>query len=185
MLFNIFSLYGNIDKIYINNVNWEAIVYYETEINQLMGLHYLNNVPIFEQEISIVKLKRTRGCKSGRNSFNSKRSRRNSDSSNKQTSFFNSKQKTTNKPNNILYIFNLSQKVTLKIIKELFETVDLIDNLYYLNESQNSALVFFEKLESAVKVLCMFKNMTLIDKNLKINFANDDLVRISKLNRNR
>ena len=57
-----------------------------------------------------------------------------------------------------------------------------MSNIYYLNESKNSALVFFEKVEQAVKILCLFKNMTLIDKNLKINFANQNLVRISKMN---
>lgn len=65
---------------------------------------------------------------------------------------------------------------------ELFETVESVLDIYYLNESKNSALVFFESLDQAVKILCMFKNMTLIDKNLKINFANQNLVRISKIN---
>ena len=60
-----------------------------------------------------------------------------------------------------------------------------MDEIYYLNESKNSALVFFSELQSAIKILCMFKNMTLIDKNLKINFANDNLVRISRMNRDK
>lgn len=60
-----------------------------------------------------------------------------------------------------------------------------VDEIYYLNESKNSALVFFSELQSAIKILCMFKNMTLIDKNLKINFANDNLVRISRMNRDK
>lgn len=67
-------------------------------------------------------------------------------------------------------------------MQELFETVEPVSDIYYLNESKNSALVFFEGLDQAVKILCMFKNMTLIDKNLKINFANQNLVRISKIN---
>ena len=67
----------------------------------------------------------------------------------------------------------------------MFETVEPVNEIYFLNESKNSALVFFDRLEQAVKILCMFKNMTLIDKNLKINFANQNLVKISKMNQDK
>ena len=119
MLFNIFSLYGNIDKIFVDTNKLEAIVYYETEFNQLMGLHYLQDVCILGEKIKIQKLTRTTGKKSSRHSDYSN-SRKNSDKEIKASDLLSSKQKTINKPNNILYIFNLSKKVTLKIIKGIF-----------------------------------------------------------------
>lgn len=107
MLFNIFSLYGNIDKIFVDVNKMEAVVYYETQFNQLMGMHHLQGIRIFEQQIQIFKLKRTKG----------RRGSRRSDTSQVNQELSTSKQKTINKPNKILYIFNLSKKLTLEIVK--------------------------------------------------------------------
>jgi hypothetical protein len=108
MLFNIFSLYGNIDKIYVDANKLEAIVYYETEFNQLMGMHHLQDICLFEKNIQIFKLKRTKGKrKNSRQSVTSQMSHE----------LPSSKQKTINKPNKILYIFNLSKNLTLDIVK--------------------------------------------------------------------
>lgn len=110
MLFNIFSLYGNIDKIFVDARKLEAIVYYETEFNQLMGMHHLQGVRLFNKNISIFKLKVTTG----------KRNSRKSCSSRVSNDVPSSKQKTINKPNKILYIFNLSKALTLEIVKGIF-----------------------------------------------------------------
>lgn len=107
MLFNIFSLYGNIDKIFVDVGKMEAIVYYETQFNQLMGMHHLQGIRIFAQEIEILKLKRTKGKRGSRRSMTSQMTQ----------DLASSKQKTINKPNKILYIFNLSKKLTLEIVK--------------------------------------------------------------------
>lgn len=178
MLFNLFSLYGNIDKIYVDNNKSEAIVYYEKEINQLSGKHYLKQIPLFGQQLKIYKISPT-VC------FNNITGRKSSGNSSWDSTLGCSRQKTINKPNKILYIFNLSKNVTLKILKDLFEKIECPEDIYYLNDSKNSALAFFRTLEVAVKVLCIFKNITLIDKNLKINFANESLVKFSLLNRER
>ena len=106
MLFNIFSLYGNIDKIFLDVVKYEAIVYYETEFNQLMGLHHLQGISLFGKAFEIHKLKKTQG-KGSRRSMKGRVS----------GDLMGSKQKTINKPNRILYIFNLSKSLTLAIVK--------------------------------------------------------------------
>lgn len=116
MLFNLFSLYGNIDKIFVESSKLEAVVYYETEFNQIMATHYLDGTPVFEKEIEITKIGKTRGPGEEREDRSSPKSR----TSSQDIEYFSSKQKTINKPNNILYIFNLSKNVTLQIIKGNF-----------------------------------------------------------------
>lgn len=113
MLFNLFSLYGNIDKIFVETTKLEAVVYYETEFNQIMATHYLDGTPVFEKKIEITKIGKTKSKTQARE----ERRGRDSKSGSTDVEFFSSKQKTINKPNNILYIFNLSKNVTLRIIK--------------------------------------------------------------------
>lgn len=113
MLFNLFSLYGNIDKIFVETTKLEAVVYYETEFNQIMATHYLDGTPVFEKKIEITKIGKTKSKMQERED----RKRGESKAGSSDVEFFSSKQKTINKPNNILYIFNLSKNVTLRIIK--------------------------------------------------------------------
>jgi hypothetical protein len=74
-----------------------------------MGMHHLQNISLFGKKFEIHKLKKTQGKGSRR----SCRGRPSGD-------LVSSKQKTINKPNNILYIFNLSKKLTLEIVKGTF-----------------------------------------------------------------
>ena len=74
------------------------------------------------------------------------------------------KAKKINRPNRILYIFNLSFQLGLDSIKDLFEGFEKVQNFFYLNDSKNSALFHFEDVQAACHVLCTFKNIKLIDK---------------------
>ena len=75
-----------------------------------------------------------------------------------------SKAKKINRPNRILYIFNLSSCLGLDSIKDMFEGFEKVQKYFYLNESKNSALFYFKDVQSACHILCAFKNMKFIDK---------------------
>lgn len=74
------------------------------------------------------------------------------------------KSKKINRPNRILYIFNLSSCLGLESIKDMFEGFEKVKKFFYLNESKNSALFYFEDVQAACHILCAFKNMKLIEK---------------------
>jgi hypothetical protein len=75
-----------------------------------------------------------------------------------------SKAKKINRPNRILYIFNLSSCLGLESIKDMFEGFEKVEKFFYLNESKNSALFYFKDVQAACHILCAFKNMKLIEK---------------------
>jgi len=75
-----------------------------------------------------------------------------------------SKSKKINRPNRILYIFNLSSCLGLDSIKDMFEGFEKVQKFFYLNESKNSALFYFKDVQAACHILCAFKNMKFIDK---------------------
>lgn len=75
-----------------------------------------------------------------------------------------SKSKKINRPNRILYIFNLSASLSLDSLKDLFEGFEKVHKYFYLNESKNSALFYFGDTQAACHILCAFKNMKFIEK---------------------
>ena len=194
-LFNLFSLYGNIDKISVDSLTNSAVIFYAIEFDQITAYHHLNGINLFGKLLCLEPLKESVLQTKSRSQF--KGDKDSSEDSelpntvfyrkNKETSVleFQHKQKTINKPGRILYIFNLTKAVNLQMISDLFNTFAQVLDVYYLNDSRNSALCFFESTEAAVKVLCLFKNMNLVDKSLKINFANDNLIRENERDRKR
>lgn len=179
-IFNLFSLYGNIEKITLDPFAQSAYVYFGSEFDQITVYHYLNCVELFGKVICLDLLKEPEV--DSKSNFSPK------DDSN--TVYYaktkavkpedvQNKQRTIYKPSSILYVFNLSRSVSLELIKTLFEGVEQVSKIYYVNDSKNSALCFFDSIEAAIHVLCSFKNMNVVDKSLKINFANESLVKAS------
>lgn len=180
-LFNLFSLYGTIEKITIDSLEECGYVFFHSEFDQITAYHYLNSLTLFERVIFLELIKPDDETES--------EAPKHDNPSN--TVFYaknriitpvdmQNKQKTINKPCNILYVFNLSKSASLNMIKDLFQTFEPVVNIYYLNHSRNSALCFFNSTEAAVRILCVFKNINMVDKSLKINFANESLVRANE-----
>lgn len=172
-LFNLFSLYGNIERIMINPETQTAQIYYTTEFEQITAFHHLNELRLFN---CVLNLELENGpISKSKNETELTVFYKKSDQVTAE--MYQSKQKTINKPFHILYIFNLTKSVGLDVIEELFGHVEPVLNVYYLNDSKNSALCHFSSVSAAVKVLCNFKNINLVDKSLKINFANENLIK--------
>lgn len=177
-IFNLFSLYGNIDKITMDPLGIAAEVYFASEFDQITAYHYLNCIELFGKVVSLELLKQKDG-NTGEYFTEIDDSNTVYYAKNKvlRPEDIQNKQRTINKPSSILYVFNLSRSATLEMIRSMFESTERVQNIYYVNESRNSALCFFNNVEAAMRILCLFKNMNIIDKSLKINFANETLVR--------
>jgi len=181
-IFNIFSLYGTIEKITIDPLNQTGYIYYTSEFDQITAYHYLNCIELFGKVICLELLKESEAFSIYRFSSVNDDSNTVYYTKNKQVKpeDVQNKQRTINKPSSILYVFNLSKSVSLDVIKDLFESHQKVEQIYYVNESRNSALCFFESIEAAINILCAFKNMNVVDKSMKINFANESLVKSSE-----
>lgn len=172
-IFNLFSLFGNIDKITIDSKINCGRVYFLSEIDQSTAFHHLNGTKLFRCLLNLELEKEWINNQNNVETDNVVYNR----CLLKGGDLYSSKARTINKPSRILYLFNLTRSVGLEVIIELFSHVEPVENIHYVNESRNSALCYFKSSEAAVKILCNFKNIILIDKNLKINFANEFLVR--------
>ena len=168
-LFNLFSLYGNIKKISLSPKTLSARIFYNMQIKHLTSFQHLKDLKLFGNPLKM---------EIGNSSIEIEKNEQ------FQTVFYkkyeqfslekdSKRLKTLNRPSNVLYIFNLTKSVGLEVIQELFSQAENVVDIYYLNESRNSALCYFESIEAAVRILCNFKNINLIDKSLKINFAHE------------
>ena len=196
-IFNLFSLYGNIEKISLHKANNTAIVTYENDFSQPTACFYLNDVNFFDRKINVQLAKE--------NDIEPKYSKsfildpqmqspvspiitRNLNEENiiyynnpKYKIDFNSKTKSIQKPNKILYLYNISPVIDIESIKDMFETFEAVISMNYLNETKNCAIAIFDSVESAIKILCIFRNINIGDKLLRINFANDSLIKQNAL----
>ena len=193
-LFNLFSLYGNIEQITLDPLHNTATITYDKELSQYAASFYLNNTVLFGNTITITVMKEPAPKEPITKSyvFNPKHQspvsqnvQPESDTTNTVTygrkksnsSESPSSQKSMNKPNSVLYIFNISQLIALESIKSLFENFEKVNHMQYLDENRNTAIAYFENTEGAVKTLCMFSNITLLDKTLKMNFASESFLK--------
>lgn len=168
-LFNLFSLYGTIEQIYIDQISALGLICFSSEFEAITASYYLNGINLFGKTISV------EAVKDGPKQWD--RNKTVLYTPKTLANDLQSKQRTINKPCAILYVFNLSKVVDLNFVMKLIETKERVKSINYLNSSKNSALCFMESVESAVRALCLFKNVNLLDKSLKINFANESLVK--------
>lgn len=168
-LFNLFSLYGNIEKISLSPKTTSARIFYSMQIEHLTAFQHLKDLKLFgnplKMELGNISIQIEKK-EQFQTVFYKKSEQFGLEKDSKRL-------KTLNRPSHILYIFNLTKSVGLEVIQELFSKAENVIDIYYLNESRNSALCYFESIEAAVRILCNFKNINLIDKSLKINFAHD------------
>lgn len=173
-IFNLFSLYGNIEKISTEFPKRKATVFYMTEFEQMTAHHCLGSLALYgnELQLSVSKVSRTAPLTTiYPNLVQYKKG-----AEGRQVNAL-SKLRVINKPNQVLYVFNLTPAASLEHLKSLFSQLAKPEELEYSNESKNSALVTFKTVDEATRVLCAFKNTNVGDKSLKINFANNNLIK--------
>lgn len=64
--------------------------------------------------------------------------------------------------------------ITLEAVKKLFESFEEVKDIKYTEDNKSSGLVYLKNKNSAIKILCIFKNVKLMNKTLKITFADDE-----------
>lgn len=163
-LFNLFSLYGQIEKINLNILKKEGFIYFKNFKDLNITFNILNKITLFGKELKLEIIKNQKKAQETKND--------NLNQKNFQNNFYN-KKRIINKPHKVLYIYNLSPKINLETLKDFFENFEIVINYRYLNKNRNSALFIFQNTDSATRILCYFKNMNFMNKILKINFANN------------
>lgn len=173
-IFNLFSLYGNIEKISTDFGKRKATIFYPSEFEQMTAHHCLGGLKLYSQDLDIRTSKIKRNAPISAQYPNLVQYRCKKDTPQTNTL---SKLRVINKPHNVLYVFNLTPVVTLESIRQMFAKQAPVEDIYYSNDSKNSALVLFKTIDDAAKILCLFKNTNLGEKSLKINFANSNLLK--------
>lgn len=176
--FNLFSLYGKLSKISINKNNGFVYVFFFAKFDQMRAFKYLNNIKFFENNLIIEVIKTPIKNIKDFFSYVEFQQIETMDYLKKPSRFYLfERKKPINKPNNILYLYNLTELITVEMIQNMFENFEKVDKIQYMNKTKNSALCFFKEKSAAIKILCIFKNMKFIDKNLKINFATEEMIK--------
>ena len=65
----------------------------------------------------------------------------------------------------------MSEETNLKYLVKVFKEFEDIKQYKYIDDKKAKGLVFFHSTASALKILCLFKNVKLKDKKVKITFA--------------
>lgn len=189
-IFNLFSLYGNIDHISLDSSTNSATVAYNSDTARQTACTLLNGAIFFGRPISVTVIKEPTRIEPVTKSYYFNPNQQSpisplianrQDRSNvvqykitrQQSGDSPSKLKTITKPTHCLYVFNIASAISLENLKELFENFEFVAKMFYTNDQQMSAIFQFQSVESAIKILSIFKNFTLLGKNLKINFANE------------
>lgn len=169
-VFNLFSLYGNIQTIKHSAALGKCFVFYRTQLDQVTAFDNLHGVEVFGRRLE-VQLEQRWIDDFDRQDFETVAFKLTEQFAPEN---YAERARSINRPNATLYVFNLTAQVTLPLVRELFEELRPVLQIEYLNSSQNSCLVYFETLEAAASVLALFKNINMLEKGLKINFANEE-----------
>lgn len=78
------------------------------------------------------------------------------------------------RPVKTLYVYNLNEMFNLEAVKNLFETFSPVESIEQTEENKSSGLIHFKNVEASVKVLCIFKNVKIMNRTLKITFAESE-----------
>lgn len=164
-LFNLFSLYGSIRCIAEGAVPGQLRVQFDSATEASTALYYLDGLELFGRPLALEMAEETEQALSPRYMRG------------KSRVDYAHKQRTMNKPSAVLYLFNLEGRVELEELREFIAAQEEVRDLRFVNNTRSSALCFMNSMESAARALCVFKNARLGAVTLKINFANEQLVR--------
>ena len=187
-LFNLFSLYGEISRIKVDSNSQTAIIGFASDLGQFAATCYLNNAVLFGKKIDIEVLNEVSQRSSDLSYSKSGSDDSDSELNNKRDSekeagvvYYSTRQfveendsvqkKSMSKPTNTLLVTQIASSVPFETLRSLFEVVESVFEIIPFTSESKSALVTFEKVESASKVLSMFRNLDLMGIKLEINFS--------------
>lgn len=178
MLFNLFSLYGNIEKIDKNPKLGAASVIYQSFHQMRMALKNLSNLTLFGLPLMIEILdtdnnilqygslsKNYVGFKDQRFKIPGSKNFKN-----------------MNAASPTLHLSNLPENYDLEKIKKIFSSVAHPLAITHFNESSSMALVCFDSIDSAIRIITTFHNYNILGRFLKVAFAKYKLNMVNSAN---
>ena len=172
MLFNLFSLYGNVQKVKIFYKKRDmGLVQFEDHEQALLAKNNLHNLPFLGRTL-LVSISRNSFINMPSSERKASFCRDYSDSRFHRYKIAGSKNfQHMFPPSATLHLSNLSDNVEEGFLKRLFsDQADLV-SLKYLGEERRQALAKFKSVEEAVRVLVYHHNENINGRFLKISFS--------------
>lgn len=166
-LYNLFSNFGNIVKIYYSpSNNYTCLVEYDRVEASALAKLYLNNIPLLGSQLKVLEAKcETLNVKSAPPSeyfVGSSRTHR----------FRDNRPLSINPPTNTLHVSNLVKEVCNESLISLFQAFGDIEAYKFLHEDpKNMCLIRFAYVEQAVDALSSLHNFFLGGRNIQISFT--------------
>ena len=175
MLFRLFGMYGNVQKIKIFYKNREnALVEYQDQFQANLAKVSLNNCPLFGNNIFVTNAKQGAFIDTG----SLKKEEENqymgdyTASTEHRYKFAGSKNYfNIAPPSKVIHISNLCADKEENFYRELFKHCGKIKKFMFLKGGSKMALIEFENIGDAVSILVQFHNYNINGKFLKISFS--------------
>lgn len=172
MLFNLFSLYGNVLRVKIFFKRRDmGLVQYEDHQQAMMAINNLNNLPFMGQTL-LVSISRNSFINMPSSEKKAALCKDYGTSAHQRFKIAGSKNfQNIFPPSNILHLSNLSENMDEHFFRNLFlEQAELV-GLKYIGEGRRMALAKFKGISDAVLVLVCHHNENLNGRLLKIAFS--------------
>jgi len=175
MLFRLFGMYGNVLKVKIFFKNPEnALVEYQTAEQADFAKSYLNNCPLYGNNIFVTNskqgvlvdvsaLRKTQETQYMGNYLNSPEHRYK----------FNGSKNHLNivPPSKVIHLSNLCDDKDEDFYKALFKDFGFVSKFMFMKGPEKMALMEMDSVESSVKILMNFHNFNINGKYLKVSFS--------------
>ena len=161
-LFNLFSLYGELQKIDINKDDRSAYIMYRDSNSYKICTDLLNGICLFNNRLDFALI-----TNNGTTSVELS----NEDLNQVDNCTNHTIHSLDNYPSNIIKISNKSRSISHSTLKSMIENFETVQSVHKTNE--NSIIVFFDTKDAAVNILSRFHNKKLGGKSLKVNFVHE------------
>ena len=172
LLFNLFSLYGNIEKMDLNSTLGEAMVLYQSSKQMKMAIDHLLGLTLFGRVLILALIHQNSNPIEGNclskdyKGFKDQRFK-----------IPNSKNwKNINPASTTVHLSNLAENCSLSQVKTLFTTIATPRQITYFKDNTSMALACFDSIDSAIRIITTFHNHPISGKFLKVAFAKYNLM---------
>lgn len=162
MIFNLCSLYGNIDQIWLHEEMMTSLVCYETAGQVDFACTSLNGLAFFDSQIKVKPASKETPISEMAMDGDEIDYKSNS---NQRFKIPGSKNyNNMNPPSTTIHLSNLPENYDLSKIVELFEGVARPEQVTYFSGSKTMALANFETIAQATQVLVTFHNHNILSR---------------------
>ena len=162
MLFNLCSLYGNIDEIWIHSDLRLALVCYECNSQVETACNSLNGLVICQSQLKTKRASDEAALSDMVMDGEEVDYRQNP---NQRFKIPGSKNhNNVNPPSTTIHLSNLPENYDLNKLQDIFSTVSKAQNISYFSGSKTMALANFDSVSEASQVLAMYHNFNILGR---------------------